>query len=45
MYVECFKNNGKDYLRLVKSQRVVNAKGIKTATKSVVLNIGPPASL
>lgn len=41
MYVECFKNNGKDYLRLVKSQRVVNAKGIKTATKSVVLNIGP----
>jgi transposase len=41
MYVECFKNNGKDYLRLVKSQRVVNNKGIKTATKSIVFNIGP----
>jgi transposase len=43
MYVECFKNNGKDYLRLVKSQRIINAKGIKTATKSVVFNIGPLA--
>lgn len=41
MYVECFKNNGKDYLRLVKSQRITNSKGIKTATKSVVYNIGP----
>jgi len=41
MYVECFKNNGKDYLRLVKSQRVINSKGVKTATKSVVFNIGP----
>ena len=41
MYVECFKNNGKEYLRLVKSQRVVNSRGFKTATKSVVFNIGP----
>jgi len=41
MYVECFKNNGKDYLRLVKSQRITNSKGIKTATKTVVYNIGP----
>jgi transposase len=41
MYVECFKNNGSDYLRLVKSQRVVNSRGVKTASKSVVLNIGP----
>lgn len=41
MFVECFKNNGKDYLRLVKSQRILNSKGIKTATKSVVYNIGP----
>lgn len=41
MYIECFKNNGKDYLRLVKNQRVVNSKGIKTSTKSVVMNIGP----
>lgn len=41
MYVEVTKNNGRDYLRLVKSQRVLNAKGVKTATKSVVYNIGP----
>lgn len=41
MYVEKTKNNGIDYLRLVKSQRVINSKGIKTATKSVVYNIGP----
>jgi len=43
MYIECFKNNGNDYLRLVKSQRVINSKGVKTATKSVVFNIGPLA--
>lgn len=41
MYVECTKNNGTDYLRLVKSQRIINSKGKKTATKKVVLNIGP----
>lgn len=41
MYVEKFKNNGTDYLRLVKSQRILNSKGIKTATKTVVYNIGP----
>lgn len=41
MYVEKTKNNGIDYLRLVKSQRVINSRGIKTATKSVVYNIGP----
>lgn len=41
MYIEKNKNNGIDYLRLVKSQRIVNSKGIKTATKSVVYNIGP----
>ncbi len=41
MYVEKTKNNGTDYLRLVKSKRVTNAKGVKTATKSVVYNIGP----
>lgn len=41
MYIEKNKNNGIDYLRLVKSQRVTNSKGIKTATKSVVYNIGP----
>lgn len=41
MYIEKTKNNGTDYLRLVKSQRVINSKGIKTATKTVVYNIGP----
>ena len=41
MYVESFKNNGIDYLRLVKSIRVLNSKGIKTARKKVVHNIGP----
>ena len=43
MYVECFKNNGIDYLRLVQSHRVKNTKGIKTARKKVVYNIGPPS--
>ena len=41
MYVESFKNNGIDYLRLVESKRVLNSKGVKTARKYVVLNIGP----
>ena len=41
MYVESFKNNGIDYLRLVESKRVLNSKGVKTARKHVILNIGP----
>ena len=41
MYVESFKNNGIDYLRLVQSNRVTNSKGIKTARKKVIYNIGP----
>lgn len=41
MYVELTKNNGIDYLRLVKSQRVTNSKGVRTSTKKVVMNIGP----
>ena len=41
MFVECVKNNGTDYLRLVESNRVLNAKGIKTARKKVIYNIGP----
>lgn len=41
MFVELFKNNGIPYLRLVRSDRVTNKKGIKTATKKVILNIGP----
>ena len=41
MFVECVKNNGTDYLRLVESNRVLNAKGVKTARKKVIYNIGP----
>lgn len=41
MYVESFKNNGIPYLRLVRNDRVTNKHGIKTSTKTVVLNIGP----
>lgn len=41
MFVESFKNNGIPYLRLVRNDRVTNKKGIKTATKKVILNIGP----
>ena len=41
MYVESFKNNGIPYLRLVRNDRVTNKKGVKPATKTVVLNIGP----
>ena len=41
MYVEVTKNNGTDYIRLVKSVRQKNAKGIMSATKKVVLNVGP----
>lgn len=41
MYVEMTKNNGTDYLRLVRNDRVLNSKGIKTSTKKVVYNIGP----
>lgn len=41
MYVECTKNNGTNYLRLVESKRILNSKGIKTATKKVIYNIGP----
>ena len=41
MYVECFTNNAKPYLRLVKSVRVVNDAGKKIPQKQVVLNLGP----
>ncbi|MCM1543438.1 MAG: IS1634 family transposase [Blautia sp.] len=41
MYVECFTNNGKPYLRLVQSVRVTNRDGYKVSQKKVVCNIGP----
>lgn len=41
MYVECFTNNGKPYLRLVQSVRVTNKAGKKVPQKQVVFNVGP----
>ena len=41
MYVECFTNNAKPYLRLVRSVRVTNKAGLKVSQKQVVYNIGP----
>ena len=41
MYVECFTNNGKPYLRLVQSVRITKADGKKVPQKQVVLNLGP----
>jgi len=41
MFIEISKNNGKDYLRLTKSNRVKNNKGVKVARNTVILNIGP----
>lgn len=41
MYVECFINNAKPYLRLVQSVRVTNKAGYKVSQKKVIKNIGP----
>jgi transposase len=41
MFIEVFKNNGKDYLRLMKSNRIKNDKGVKVARNTAVYNIGP----
>ena len=41
MFVECVKNNGIPYLRLVKGVRVTNKNGYKTSQKKVIKNIGP----
>ena len=41
MFIDLSKNNGKDYLRLAESNRVLNDKGHKVARKNVILNIGP----
>lgn len=43
MFVECFLNNGKPYLRLVKSDRYTNHNGVRTVRKKTVFNIGPLA--
>lgn len=41
MYIDLTRNNGKKYLRLVKSVRVTNKDGFKVPKKNVVFNIGP----
>ena len=41
MYIECFTNNGKPYLRLVRSARVTKPDGRKVTQKQPVYNIGP----
>jgi transposase len=41
MFIDISKNNGKDYIRLAKSTRVLNNQGAKVSRKIVVLNIGP----
>ena len=41
MFVEVFKNNGIDYLRLVTGVRFTNELGKKSIRKKVELNIGP----
>ena len=41
MFVECFINNGKPYLRLVQSVRVTKDDGRKISQKQVIRNLGP----
>jgi transposase len=41
MFIDLFKNNGIDYLRLAQSYRAKNSKGKTTTRRTVVLNIGP----
>ena len=41
MFIDLNKNNGKDYLRLVESVRVLNKNGYKVSQKRTILNIGP----
>ena len=41
MFIECIKNNGIPYLRLVQGVRVTNKDGYRTSQKKVILSIGP----
>ena len=41
MFVECVKNNGVPYLRLVQGVRIKNKDGYKVTSKKVVFSIGP----
>ena len=40
MFIDCYMNNGKKYLRLCESVRKENAKGEKVSHKVPILNIG-----
>ena len=41
MFIECIKNNGIPYLRLVEGVRVTNKNGYRTSQKKLILSIGP----
>lgn len=41
MFIECVKNNGIPYLRLVEGVRVTNKNGDRTSQKKLILSIGP----
>ena len=41
MFIDVFKNNGREYLRLAESKRILNSKGQKVASRTIILNIGP----
>ena len=43
MHIEVVNNNGSPYLKLARSYRGANAKGVRTVLKQIVLNIGPLA--
>jgi transposase len=40
LFIDVIKNNGKDYLRLCESKRILNSKGHKVSSKTVVEYIG-----
>lgn len=41
MYIAVFKNNGKDYIRLMESYRTKNEEGKAAIRKRIICNIGP----
>ena len=41
MYIAVFKNNGKDYLRLMESYRTKTDEGKIAIRKRIICNIGP----
>ena len=38
MFIEVFKNNGIEYLRLAESRRKTNQHGVKVRKKKIILN-------